>query len=104
MTVGLAVAVLSGLALAGSRVSVEDAAGLIAAAALGTTFVEVIGNVLDGNAGRGAGFDEASSGSVRDTTVRGSAVGIEIAPGASPRLGDNVFEDVGEAAVIHGEP
>ena len=84
----------------GSRVSGNPWSGVVAA---GQAFVEVIGSVLDGNAGRGAWFEDDSSGIFRDNTVRGSAVGVEVAEGASPRLGDNVFEDVGEEVVMHGE-
>ncbi|TVR92278.1 MAG: right-handed parallel beta-helix repeat-containing protein [Trueperaceae bacterium] len=82
--------------VSGSTFDDNGWAGVVIA---GEAVAEVTDNLFEGNANRAAWFDEAASGSFGGNTVRGSSVGLEIARDASVAVGENVFEDVGEAVV-----
>jgi hypothetical protein len=56
---------------------------------------QVEGNVLERNVLRGVFFAERATGRVAGNTIRGSEVGLGVAPQATPEVGDNRFEGNG---------
>lgn len=80
----------------GNRVRGNGWTGVVVA---GEAVAAVVGNALEANAQRGAWFDEAGSGRFEANTVRRSPVGLEVAPGATPELGTNAFQEVGTDVV-----
>jgi nitrous oxidase accessory protein NosD len=56
----------------------------------------IVDNVVEGNVERGVFFAERATGHASGNTIRGSAVGLAVAPTAAPEVGANRFEDNGE--------